>query len=304
MPDSPRSENNKHPRISSKTNRLSIYHSAFWTIFKKPRLVDINSLPVVCMQPTPIDYQHLRNYQNICGFTRNKEVPITYPQVTGFYALMTLMTHKNFSLPVVGMVHTHNKIERFDEINCMEPIAQETKLLSCEKVDKGFLCTIEVLTRQNDCVVNRVISHYLYRVKTRKQKSKSTSQSNQDLTKEKQSGLFEVNEKLIRRYARISGDINPIHLSHLTAKLFGFKKMIAHGMWSIARVIAETSSQLQRASTKQNQLKEVEVHFKKPIYLPSELTLNYDNRDKEISLSLTSNDRENLHLQGTLKFED
>lgn len=33
-----------------------------------------------------------------------------------------------------------------------------------------------------------------------------------------------------RRYARVSGDINPIHLHALSARAFGFRRAIAHGM--------------------------------------------------------------------------
>jgi hypothetical protein len=33
------------------------------------------------------------------------------------------------------------------------------------------------------------------------------------------------------RYARVSGDFNPIHLTARTAKMFGFKQAVAHGMF-------------------------------------------------------------------------
>ena len=41
-----------------------------------------------------------------------------------------------------------------------------------------------------------------------------------------------------RRYGSVSGDLNPIHLSDPTAKLFGFPRAIAHGMWTKARCLA------------------------------------------------------------------
>ena len=47
-----------------------------------------------------------------------------------------------------------------------------------------------------------------------------------------------------RRYARVSGDVNPIHLSGLTAKAFGFKRAIAHGMWVKARALAALEGRL------------------------------------------------------------
>jgi len=41
-----------------------------------------------------------------------------------------------------------------------------------------------------------------------------------------------------RRYGAASGDRNPIHLYPLTARLFGFRRAIAHGMWTVARCLA------------------------------------------------------------------
>lgn len=41
-----------------------------------------------------------------------------------------------------------------------------------------------------------------------------------------------------REYARVSGDRNPIHLSRLAARGFGFPGPIAHGMATAARALA------------------------------------------------------------------
>ena len=41
-----------------------------------------------------------------------------------------------------------------------------------------------------------------------------------------------------RRYAAVSGDFNPIHLSPATSRLFGFRRPIIHGMWTHARALA------------------------------------------------------------------
>jgi hypothetical protein len=50
----------------------------------------------------------------------------------------------------------------------------------------------------------------------------------------------------------------------LSARLFGFKSAIAHGMWTKARCLAALESRLPDAYT-------VEVAFKKPILLPGKV---------------------------------
>jgi len=50
---------------------------------------------------------------------------------------------------------------------------------------------------------------------------------------------FIVGPDVGRQYARVSGDFNPIHIADVAARFFGFKRAIAHGMWSLARCAAE-----------------------------------------------------------------
>ena len=70
-----------------------------------------------------------------------------------------------------------------------------------------------------------------------------------------------------RQYAKVSGDYNPIHLSAVSAKLFGFPTAIAHGLWNKARTLAALSEHLPTANV------EIAVQFRKPVRLPSEVTL-------------------------------
>ena len=65
-----------------------------------------------------------------------------------------------------------------------------------------------------------------------------------------------------RAYAALSGDRNPIHLSALSAKAFGFPRAIAHGMYTAARALAEVGPR--RGPTYRWQ-----VGFAKPVLLPT-----------------------------------
>ena len=73
----------------------------------------------------------------------------------------------------------------------------------------------------------------------------------------------------IRRYASISGDLNPIHTSSVGARLFGFPAAIAHGMFSAAAVLANIEGQLPDAVG-------YSVKFGKPVVLPASPGLYVD----------------------------
>jgi hypothetical protein len=88
-----------------------------------------------------------------------------------------------------------------------------------------------------------------------------------------------------RRYASVSGDSNPIHIHPLTARLFGFPRAIAHGMWTKARCLAALEPALPGAYT-------VSVEFLKPILLPGKVGFGSDGDDFVVRSGDT------IHLQG------
>ena len=78
---------------------------------------------------------------------------------------------------------------------------------------------------------------------------------------------FSARADLGRRYGEVSGDRNPIHLTAITAKMFGFQRAIAHGMWTKARALSclLPSTPLEQAT--------LNVDFKTPLLLPGRATL-------------------------------
>jgi len=98
-----------------------------------------------------------------------------------------------------------------------------------------------------------------------------------------------------RQYAGVSGDYNPIHLFAPTAKLFGFKRQIVHGMWTIARVLGELDGDVPGPPM------ELECEFKKPIYLPSEVVFSSRERDGVHEFWVHSPDAEKMHVIGRLR---
>src|SRR5205814_1192252 len=79
--------------------------------------------------------------------------------------------------------------------------------------------------------------------------------------------IWRIPRNIGRRYAAVSGDINPIHLNPLAARLFGFRRAIAHGMWLQARCLAALEGRLADALT-------ATVEFKSPLLLPSTVEFN------------------------------
>ena len=70
-------------------------------------------------------------------------------------------------------------------------------------------------------------------------------------------------------WAEICKDYNPIHVSNVAARLFGFGGIIAHGN----HLLALAMELIEEDSPKHEQYNSVEVQFKRPCQLPAELNL-------------------------------
>jgi acyl dehydratase len=82
------------------------------------------------------------------------------------------------------------------------------------------------------------------------------------------SAVWTVGGDVGRRYARVSGDANPIHLHPLAAKPLGQPGAIAHGMWTKARCLAALEGRLPDAYA-------VDVRFKLPLRIPGRAAFWY-----------------------------
>ena len=100
---------------------------------------------------------------------------------------------------------------------------------------------------------------------------------------------FLIDNELVKKFAKVSGDNNPIHLSDEYAKDTIFKKPIAHGMLIgslISNVIANDFPGEGSIYLSQN------LVFKKPIYVGSMIEIRLDQlnikKDKPIATIQTN----------------
>jgi len=110
--------------------------------------------------------------------------------------------------------------------------------------------------------------------------------------------LWRVPADAGRRYAGVSGDYNPIHLYPLTARLFGFKRAIVHGMWSLGRCVAELHDEVRALNAGAVCL---EVSFKTPVLLPARVAFQaHPDGDGGVRFGLRASDGVRPHLAGRL----
>jgi acyl dehydratase len=212
-----------------------------------------------------VDPQKLAAYRKVCGFADDGLLPPTYPHILAFALQMQLLTAKEFPFPLLGLIHLSNRIRVLRPMGGISRAQVSVRVHNLQPHPKG--ATFEVLTSLDDQLgpLWEAESQMLCRgVKLDSDPVEQHWEPSQVLT---QVAQWKASADIGRQYAKVSGDYNPIHLSAASAKLFGFPTAIAHGLWNKARTLAALADHLPKANL------EIAVHFRKPVRLPSEVSL-------------------------------
>ena len=230
-----------------------------------------------------VEPARLAEYARVCGFRLRDELPATYPHILAFPLHMELLTRGDFPLPAIGLVHIANRITQHRPLRVGEQLDLRVRATALEPHPKGTAFSIVTEARVGDELAWESESRTLRRGRGSGEASKR--ESREELPT---SATWRLPGDLGRRYAAVSGDRNPIHMSNLSAKLFGFPRAIAHGMWTKARSLAALEHRLPGAFT-------VEVEFRRPILLPA--TVAFAAGD-DLRFSVRDAKKGTPHLEG------
>jgi hypothetical protein len=210
-----------------------------------------------------IDPDRLSAYNRVCGFDLRDTVPVTYPHILAFPLQLSLMTDPSFPFGAIGLVHIANRIVQHRPIKTTEKLEIEVRATPLEDHPRGKQFSLISEVRAGDELVWEEESTNLKRGANHEGATAPGSElpAAEDLPA---TATWTLAGDLGRRYGSVSGDLNPIHVHPLTARLFGFKSAIAHGMWTKARCLGALQARLPESFT-------VEVAFKKPIFLPGKV---------------------------------
>ncbi len=239
-----------------------------------------------------VDRDRLAAYDRVCGFRVSDTLPATYPHMLAFPLHLALMTDGSFPFPAIGLVHIYNRIVRHRPLRSNERVSLRVWASPLQPHPRGSQFSIHSEARVAEELVWEEVSTNLRRGAPGAADDAPSPEvpSAEDLPA---GATWSLPGDLGRRYGSVSGDINPIHVHALSARLFGFPAAIAHGMWTKARCLAALEPRLPAAFT-------VEVAFKRPILLPARVEFSQESRDGETRFGVRDARTGTPHLDGRL----
>jgi len=277
---------------------MTLYTKA---LFKRNQK-QLTTLPALTLKVRDfaINTVQFNQYMESFGFEGDKKIPAPFFYLATQTSQLYLLTQSGFPLSPAGLVHLGVSFEQRDALLSKEwshsPAGNYIVMSIVNQRDskKGLVFDIETeFYGRGKTACLKITNTYLARAI--KVKSEVGLPVICAINHEVNSGepamgsAITLNPHAGKRYARLSGDYNPIHLSRVTAKLFGFKRPIIHGIFLVSKAYGQLHNKLDAVPTKGV------FQFKSPFYLPGSVQISIHREGQEGSVHVHSKKQSHLH---------
>ena len=163
------------------------------------------------------DLAALEQYNEVCGFVRAETLPATYPHIAAHVMHMKLMTDTDFPFTPLGAVHLRNRITQHRPIGREERYDLRLAATAITPHPKGELVHLTTEAHVGKELVWDETMSVLFRGKKRGDELETPALAG--IKPPAGPVHWNLATDLGRRYGKISGDQNPIHLYPVTALL-------------------------------------------------------------------------------------
>jgi acyl dehydratase len=225
------------------TKLPSIWATYPWVLLtRRPVVTEVrNPRPIgVSVRGVRVDAASVARYAAMCGFDPSAGLPVTYPHVLAMPLHLEIFAQRAFALRPMGLIHVSNSIESLGVLEPGRPVDITAAARNYQRTDAGLAFDIateisaagQALWRET-CVFLSRWPEPLERTGGRPPRPPKAPKDAAVLAE------LDVSLDTAWAYARVSRDFNPIHLNDRAARFFGLRGAIGHGMWSLARSLAQ-----------------------------------------------------------------
>ena len=261
-----------HLRLAKSPSTLATYPRVLLT--RRPDLLSVQEPTEfeARLDKVQIDARSVASYAAVCAFdasdVRNGYVPITYPHVLAMPLHLRIMGLASFPLRPMGLIHLSNTIAQPRALEAGMTVNILVAARNYRKLDAGLAFDMDTDLVRAGQTIWRETCVFMARWPDSVQRTGGRPPRPPKAPKDSQV-LTELDVDLARawNYARVARDFNPIHLSDRAARFFGLRGAISHGMWSLARSLAERPMDPPPLDS------QLETQFLTPVQLPARVNI-------------------------------
>lgn len=231
----------------------------------------------------------VRRYCDACSLPYDGHLPVFYPHILASPIHLDMISRPEFPLSPTGAVHARNHLIQHAPMPVDQPFDVTCELATTRVLKQGLEFEITTTLSAGEKRYWESISANLIRGKHFGDPEAPSDLAEVPPVPEEgfETHTWEVPRRMGWRYARITGDFNPIHISRILAKFMGFRRDLIHGMWSAARCGAHLPPLPEQFPL------QLDVLFKGPVYMEStsSLRLHAGAQDTRFELYCDDNPR-------------
>ena len=249
------------------------------------------------------DADRLTAYQHLVGESALDTLPAGFVHVLAFPVATALMVRDDFPLSLIGLVHVANEVQQRSALRLddeLEVVAWARTLAPHRSGTQVELVAQVRRTGDGDGPpawqgVSTYLARGVHLIAADDEPSGAREAGDEPPGREafvapEPTGAWHLAADTGRRYAAVSGDVNPIHLSAATARPFGFRRAIAHGMYTAARALADVGAARGEAYT-------WSARFDSPVLLPSTVAVRHAVQHGNHAVTVWTPGRDRAHLR-------
>ena len=246
-----------------------------------PRRGAGNALPVIATswKGAVLNPGHVAKYRDLCalspsnGATDADTVPLLYPHTFLGPIHLRLLTHSAFPFGLLGSVHARNHIVQYAPLTTGAPFDVELRLCGGRRRPQGIEFEIETVVSVAGETRWASSSTFLVRRRFDDEDAEAPLAATVPATAgagRPRVGQFAVPPDAGRRFGWLTKDVNPIHMSPLAARAFGFERDLCHGMWGLSRALPYLTGVDQASPVR------IDCAFKGPMYMERDVRVHGD----------------------------
>lgn len=241
-----------------------------------------------------VDPVRLTAYQSLLGLRAADRLPAGFVHVVAFPVAAALMARPDFPLPMPGLVHLANEVAQHAPLWRDDRFDVRAWAAGLRAHPKGTAVDLvaEVRRAGSPQLAWRGVATYL--ATGIRLAGEAPNEEREVFAPALPTGRWRLAADVGRRYAAVSGDRNPIHLSAVTARPFGFRRAIAHGMYTAARALADVGPAAGHTFV-------WSVEFAAPVLLPSTVAVRVTPDDDGFTYAAWQPGSGRLHLRGAVR---
>jgi acyl dehydratase len=216
---------------------------------------------VVEQHGVQVGHERIAAWQAVCGDAGTPEqIPLCLPEALFLSPMGRLVTDPSFPLSPLGLIHVGQRIALHHALLPDERLDLRCRIAGARLGPRGVEMDVAMEVESGGVIKWEGTATMLSRASGvgGRRSAEPSARAWEHVVE------VDIPEDTGRRYARVSGDWNPHHLWRATARLIGFARPIAHGMWTLARMIG-----VMGVGVPPGRPVLIDARFKRPILMPA-----------------------------------